>query len=67
MSIYEQVDKYAERFLIGEDDGLGHAIENCTQNGLPPIRVSAMQGKFIMMQAKLIGARRILEVVTLGG
>ncbi|TIA73425.1 hypothetical protein E3P77_01172 [Wallemia ichthyophaga] len=67
MSIYEQVDKYAERFLIGEDDGLGHAIENCTQNGLPPIRVSAMQGKFIMMQAKLIGARRILEVGTLGG
>lgn len=67
MSIYEKVEKYVEPFLIGEDDALAHTIENCAENNLPPIRVSATQGKFMMMQAKLIGAKRILEVGTLGG
>ncbi|TIA88195.1 hypothetical protein E3P99_02709 [Wallemia hederae] len=61
------VEKYVEPFLIGEDPVLTHTVSNSLANGLPPIRVSATQGKFLMMQARLVGARRILEVGTLGG
>jgi len=35
--------------------------------GLPPINVSPNQGKFLMLLAQTIGARRILEIGTLGG
>src|SRR6185295_9455977 len=35
--------------------------------GLPPISVSPAQGKFLFVLAKAIGARRVLELGTLGG
>ena len=66
-AIFQQVDEFAESKLIGNDPALSYALKNSAKNGLPPISVSATQGKFLMMQAKLIGAKRILEVGTLGG
>ena len=36
-------------------------------SGLPQIAVTPNQGKFLMLMAKSIGARRILEIGTLGG
>ena len=35
--------------------------------GLPPIQVAPNQGKLLQLLARLIGARRILEIGTLGG
>ena len=35
--------------------------------GLPPINVSRNQGKLLQLLARLVGARRILEIGTLGG
>ena len=35
--------------------------------GLPSIQVSPAQGKFLHLLAKVQGARRILEIGTLGG
>jgi len=35
--------------------------------GLPAISVSAPQGKFLSLLARAVGARRILEIGTLGG
>jgi predicted O-methyltransferase YrrM len=35
--------------------------------GLPPIDVTALQGKFLEFLVRISGARRILEIGTLGG
>jgi predicted O-methyltransferase YrrM len=35
--------------------------------GLPPIQVTAAQGKLLHLLARLAGARRVLEIGTLGG
>ncbi|KAF2202125.1 O-methyltransferas-like protein family 3 [Delitschia confertaspora ATCC 74209] len=46
---------------------LSYALTNSAQNGLPDIAVSPSQGKYLMLQAKLVKAKNILEVGTLGG
>ncbi|EIN07397.1 O-methyltransferase family 3 protein [Punctularia strigosozonata HHB-11173 SS5] len=60
-------DQYHNSFLIPKDEILEAAVENSAANGLPDIAVSAAQGKFLSLLAKSIGAKRILEVGTLGG
>ncbi|KAF9016707.1 O-methyltransferase family 3 protein, partial [Hymenopellis radicata] len=60
-------DKYFESLLITPDAGLNSGVENSSKNGLPDIAVSATQGKFLHLLAKSIGAKRIVEVGTLGG
>lgn len=46
---------------------LTHALENSRNEGLPNIAVSPSQGKFLMLQARVLRAARVLEVGTLGG
>ncbi|KAI0807103.1 S-adenosyl-L-methionine-dependent methyltransferase [Fomes fomentarius] len=60
-------DLYHNSYLISDDDALEHAKVNSTENGLPEIAVSAAQGKLLNLYARSIGAKRILEVGTLGG
>ncbi|KAJ7624464.1 O-methyltransferase [Roridomyces roridus] len=48
-------------------EALDAARANSTAQGLPEIAVSAAQGKFLQLLASSLGARRILEVGTLGG
>ena len=60
-------DQYHNSFLLRPDAALEHALENSTACGLPPIAVSAAQGKLLYLLAKTTGARRVLEVGTLGG
>ncbi len=43
------------------------ALEASTAAGLPAIAVSPSQGKLLQILATAIGARRILEIGTLGG
>ena len=64
---WERSDKYHNSFLIPKDDVLDAAVRNCKEQGLPDIAVSKAQGKFLHLLAKSIGAKRILEVGTLGG
>ena len=45
---------------------LSHATENSAANGLRDISVYASQGKFIALQARIINAKHILEIGTLG-
>jgi predicted O-methyltransferase YrrM len=40
---------------------------NTEAEGLPMIQVSTVQGKLLYLLAKMIGAKRILEIGTLGG
>ena len=62
-----EVDDYlAERF-VGDDAALRNAIEASERAGLPPIAVSATQGKLLHILARSIHAKRALEIGTLGG
>jgi predicted O-methyltransferase YrrM len=64
---YEAVDQYlAERYAPG-DDALTAALAANDAARLPPIAVSATQGKLLQVLARMIDARRILEIGTLGG
>ncbi len=56
-----------DNFLIPADPILDAGVANAAKNGLPDIAVSAAQGKFLYLLAKTIGAKRIVEVGTLGG
>ncbi|KAI0721695.1 S-adenosyl-L-methionine-dependent methyltransferase [Cerioporus squamosus] len=60
-------DLYHNSFLIARDDALERARKNSADKGLPEIAVSAAQGKLLNLHARSIGAKRILEVGTLGG
>ena len=64
---WRAVDDYIAGKLLGEDDALAAALANNAAQGLPPIDVSATQGKMLHLLARMAGARRILEVGTLGG
>ena len=52
-------DALLDRLLLGEGSALSDALADSEAAGLPPIEVSA--------QTKIIGARRVLEIGTLGG
>jgi predicted O-methyltransferase YrrM len=64
---WRKVDAYFEERLLGEDAVLSAALEACVEAGLPDIQVSPAQGKLLHLLALAQGARRILEVGTLGG
>ncbi|APW72689.1 O-methyltransferase, partial [Sphingopyxis granuli] len=64
---WRAVDAYIAGKLLGDDDALAAALANNEANGLPPIDVSAAQGKMLFLLAQIAGARRILEIGTLGG
>ncbi|WP_293053838.1 O-methyltransferase [Mycobacterium sp.] len=61
------VDAFLDTTFVGEDAALSAALEASDAAGLPRIAVSAQQGKFLSLLATAIGARRILEIGTLGG
>ncbi|HYI26161.1 MAG TPA: O-methyltransferase [Thermomicrobiales bacterium] len=63
---FADVDAYFER-IVPTDEALDAAIAASNESGLPPIQVSSHQGKLIQILAKMQGARRILEIGTLGG
>ncbi|AMO73266.1 methyltransferase [Sphingorhabdus sp. M41] len=64
---WSAVDDYIVGKLIGEDTALEAALANNRRAGLPPIDVSLAQGKMLQLLARGVGARRILEIGTLGG
>jgi predicted O-methyltransferase YrrM len=61
------VDALLDRLLIDDDPALTAAREETAAAGMPAIEVSAQYGKFLYLLASAIGARRILEIGTLGG
>jgi predicted O-methyltransferase YrrM len=60
------VDRYITQTLIPSDPALDNALGASAAAGLPPIQVSPSQGKFLHLLARMQGARRILEIGTLG-
>ena len=61
------VDDYLNDLIVRPDDALSAALEASRVGGLPEIAVSAPQGKLLNLQARAMGAKRILEIGTLGG
>jgi predicted O-methyltransferase YrrM len=61
------VDALLDQLLIGDDPALAAALQASEAAGLPSIAVSAQQGKFLNLLVTATGARRVLELGTLGG
>lgn len=64
---WNAVDEFYDALLHPADAALDAALEANVAAGLPAIDVTPAQGKMLHLLARSIGARRILEVGTLGG
>ncbi len=65
--VWSAVDNYLEELLIPTDPALEATLQASRVAGLPPFNVSPLQGKLLHLLAKMHGARRILEIGTMGG
>jgi predicted O-methyltransferase YrrM len=64
---WTQVDDYLVSLLSPSDEALAGALADSDAAGLPAIAVAPNQGKMLLLLAQISGARRILEIGTLGG
>ena len=64
---WNAIDDYIVETFLEEDPDLEAAQAACDAAGLPKIQVAPLQGKLLMMLARALQARSILEVGTLGG
>ena len=65
--LWIEIDDYLADCLVAGDDALDAALAASAAAGLPQINVAPNQGKLLMLLARATGARRILEIGTLGG
>src|ERR1035441_295656 len=65
--LIERIDAYIEDLFTPPDPVLSQNLAAAEAAGLPPINVSPNQGRLLYLLAKMVGARRVLEVGTLGG
>lgn len=64
---WSAVDDYLVKRLVGDDPMLDAVLEANHAAGLPAIDLSPAQGKLLHLLARMAGARRVLEIGTLGG
>src|SRR5207302_10777934 len=64
--LLRRIDEYSHDLCSPEDEALSEALRESRRHGLPQINVSANEGKLLYMLAKIVGARKILEIGTLG-
>lgn len=67
LKTWSAVDSYIAENLLPADTVLEAALRSNRSRGLPAIDVSPAQGKLLYLLAKMNGAKRILEIGTLGG
>jgi predicted O-methyltransferase YrrM len=65
--LLRDVDTYVEELFAPADEALESALTESRRAGLPEIQVSPNEGKLLRLLAEIAGARRILEIGTLGG
>lgn len=65
--LWTTVDRYIEEMVVESDPALDAALAASAAAGLPSIQVSPTQGKLLQLMARSLGARKILEIGTLGG
>jgi predicted O-methyltransferase YrrM len=66
-AVWTEVDKYFTDQLVAQDPVLEATLAASDAAGLPAINVAPNQGKLLYLMARMRGARRILEIGTLGG
>lgn len=66
-TLWSDVDDYIADRLIGADPVMAAVLEANARAKLPAIDVSAAQGRFLELLVRMTGARRVLEIGTLGG
>lgn len=66
-TIFKKVDNYLSELFSLEDAILKETEDSISQNGMPEHSVSANQGQFLYLLAKMCNAKNIIEVGTLGG
>lgn len=64
---WSDADVYLADTLVGHDDALEAALAAQRAAGLPEIEVAPVGGKLLNLLARISGARRVLEIGTLGG
>ncbi len=65
--LWASIDEYINGHLAPPDPVLEAALTDSAAAGLPNISVTPNQGKLLFLLARTIGAKRILEIGTLGG
>ena len=65
--LLEEIDGYIEHLFGTSDEVLEATLRDSRRGGLPEINVSPNQGRLLRLLAETAGARRILEIGTLGG
>ena len=64
---WKAVDDYYAGVLGAADPVMEEILKASESAGLPSIQVSPLQGRMLMLMAQMAGAKRILEIGTLGG
>jgi predicted O-methyltransferase YrrM len=64
---WDNIEHYTSGLLATSDAHLKAALEASVKGGLPSIQVSPVEGKLLAILAQTVGAKRILEIGTLGG
>lgn len=68
MTIYnDQISDYITSLFAGEDFSLKQAREESPRLGLPAINVKPEEGRFLQFLVRACGARKAVEIGTLGG
>jgi predicted O-methyltransferase YrrM len=65
--LFAAVDRYIAKLLGPEDKALRATVKSMKKTGIPPMNISANQGKFLQVLAKTANAKKILEIGTCGG
>jgi predicted O-methyltransferase YrrM len=65
--VWAAVDRYFVEHLVPSDSAMEDALARNRETGLPAIDVTPLQGKFLELLVRISGARRVLELGTLGG
>ena len=65
--VWTKVDTYFADLLTPADKALDAALAANRKADLPAIDVTQLQGKFLELLVRITGARRVLELGTLGG
>jgi predicted O-methyltransferase YrrM len=65
--LWSAVDRYICDHLLDEDAALDAALAASDAAGLPSISVTPNQGRLLELLVRIHGARRVLELGTLGG
>ena len=64
---WDAIDAYIAENFLEDDPVLEATLAASEAAGMPAIQVAPLQGKLLMMLAAAMGARKILEIGTLGG